>query len=114
MGWLIGLLAPRLGAIPAKLIAYVGIPLLIAALLWWRLDAWGDRRFDAGVAATEEKHQRAVDQLKAEAALSATRADDLAAKRLEEFEEQSAADKEALDEAKRTGSSPIDALFGGG
>jgi hypothetical protein len=113
MGFLVSLLAPRLGQTFAKLIAYVGVPLLLLALLWWRVDAWGDRRYDAGVEATDARWQKASDQLKAEAARSATQADDAAAQRFEERAEQVRDEQERLDEAERTGSSPLDVLFGG-
>ena len=113
MGWILGLLAPRLGAIPAKLIVYVGIPLLIAGLIWWRVDAWGDRRFDAGFAARDAQVAEANRQLKEAAAKSATQADDRAAKRAEEFQAQAEDDRKAVEDAKANGSSPWDALFGG-
>lgn len=112
MGFLIRLLAPRLGQTAAKLIAYVGIPLLIAGLIYWQITAYGSRRYKAGVLATDAKWEEAGRRMRAAAAQSATRADDAAAKRLQEFEAQVQEEQEALEDAQRNGSSPIDVLFG--
>lgn len=102
-----------LGALPAKLIAYVGLPLLVALFLWWRIDSYGDRRFDAGVSQTDAKWEEAGNRLQAEAANSATRADDAAANRLGQFENQVADERREMDNAVRDGTSPLDVLFGG-
>lgn len=107
------LIARGLSPLVAKLIAYVGIPLLVALFLWWRIDAWGDRRFDQGVEAHRVEVRKASDQLKAEAAQSATRADDTAALRVEAHLQQTTQEQERLDEAAQNGSSPFDVLFGG-
>ena len=97
----------------AKLIAYVGLPLLVALFLWWRIDAFGDRRYDAGVTATDARWQEASNRLQAEAANSATRADDAAANRLQQFENQVQDERREIDNAQRNGTSPLDVLFGG-
>lgn len=107
------LIARGLSPLAAKLIAYVGLPLLVALFLWWRIDAFGDRRYDAGVSATDAKWVEAGNRLQAEAANSATRADDLAANRLQQHEAQVEAERRDIDNAVRDGSSPLDVLFGG-
>lgn len=112
MGFLVSLLAPRLGAGFAKLIAYVVVPLLIIGIIWWRVDAWGDRRFDQGKEFADTQWEEAGRKARAEAAESASRADDLAVRRVEEFKAQSEGDRKAVEDAKASGSSPIDALFG--
>jgi hypothetical protein len=97
----------------AKLTAYVVLPLLLVLVIWWRIDAFGDRRYDAGVTATDAKWEEAGNRLRAEAANSATRADDAAANRLGQFENQVADERREIDNAVRDGSSPLDVLFGG-
>lgn len=87
--------------------------LLLVGFIWWRIDAYGDSRYDAGVADTDAKWQQASQKLKDEAAKSATRADDRAAKRLDEFVEQAEDDRKAVEDANANGTSPLDALFGG-
>lgn len=91
-----------------------GIILAIGGLFYWWLDSYGDRRYDEGVQATDQKWEEARERLKKQAEASATRADDLALNRLNDHVNDVAAEQEALDEAERTGSSPIDVLFGGG
>lgn len=86
---------------------------LVIGFLWWRIDAYGDRRFDAGVATERGKWEEAEKKLRTEAAKSATRADDRAADRLAEHKEQIDEDRKAVDQAVRDGTSPLDALFGG-
>lgn len=112
MTWLISLLAPRIGLGFARAIVWVGLPLLIIGLVWWRVDAWGDRRFNQGVEAHRAEVRAATEELKASAERSATRADDAAALRVEDHLQQTAEERERLDEAAQNGSSPIDVLFG--
>lgn len=92
-------------------------PLVALALLIAAVAAWGHSKYkaghEAGVTETDAKWQAASDKLKADAAKSATKADDAAANRLAERVEQVTADQEKLDEANRNGTSPLDALFGG-
>jgi hypothetical protein len=93
--------------------AWIALAAALAAFLLWRaLDSYGDRRYDQGVTDTDAKWEEASARLKAQAAQSATRADDAAAKRLDEFKTQVEDERKALDEAERTGSSPLDVLFG--
>lgn len=109
---IVSMLAPRLGATAAKLIAYVGLPLLALALLWWALDSYGDRRADEREAEVHATYKAASDRLKAQAAKSIAKADDAAAARVEQQQQQVQEELEALDEAQRNGSSPFDVLFG--
>jgi FtsZ-interacting cell division protein ZipA len=92
-------------------------PLVIFALLVAGVMAWGNSKYraghDDGVTQTDAKWQAASDKLKAEAAKSATRADDAAVRRLDEHVEQAQEDQEKVNEAQRNGTSPLDALFGG-
>jgi hypothetical protein len=101
----------------AKLVGYVVIPLVVLGLLWWlissRIDAYGDKRFDAGVANERGKWEEASEKLKLDAEASSTKADDRAAIRLEQHKEQIDEDSKAVDQAVRDGTSPLDALFGG-
>lgn len=99
----------------ARLIGLASTLLAIIAvlgLIWWRVDAFGDRRYRAGVTATDAKWEEAARRLQAAAAASATQADDAAANRLHTFENQVAAEQESIDAAEANGSSPIDVLFG--
>lgn len=91
----------------------IGAVVVIALLIWWRVDAYGDSRELAGVTKERAAWVDASNKLKEQAALTATKADDRAAVRLEEFKEQADEDRKAVDEAVRDGGSPLDALFGG-
>lgn len=110
VAWLI---ARGLNGTLAKLLVYVGIPLLIALGIYLWINAYGDRRFQEGVTATDAKWEEASDRLREDAANSATRADDAAANRLEEYEDQVSEERNRLDEAEQNGSSPLDVLFSG-
>lgn len=113
MGFLITLLAPKVGEGAAKLISYVLLPLIILALLWWAASSYVDGKMDEREDEVRTEYREATEQLKRDAAQSATKADDAAAVRLEEHLNHALEEKERLDEAERTGSSPIDVLFGG-
>lgn len=77
---------------------------------------WGAGKYRAGhkdgVTQTDAKWQEASAKLKAEAAKSATKADDAATKKLDEYVEQAKEDAAAVEKAKEEGRSPLDALFG--
>lgn len=88
-----------------------GLALALAVFLAVR--SYGNGRYDEGVTDTDAKWVEASDRLKEQAAQSATRADDAAVKRLEEFETQVEDEAKALEAAKAEGSSPLDVLFGG-
>jgi hypothetical protein len=89
----------------------IGVVALLLAI-WAALHFYGQHRYDEGVQATDQKWQDATDKLKADAAKSATKADDAAANRLQTYVEQQTSDQEAVNEAQRNGTSPLDALFG--
>lgn len=90
-------------------------PIAALAIIIGGLMAWGSHKYHAGeragVEATDKKWETAAAQLKADAAKSATKADDAAANRLAERVTQMTADQEAVNEAIRNDSSPLDALF---
>jgi hypothetical protein len=90
-------------------------PIVALALIIAAVTAWGHSKYrageKAGIEATDAKWQAASDKLKADAAKSATKADDAAVKRLDEFVEQQTADQAAVNEAVKEGRSPLDALF---
>lgn len=92
-------------------------PLVLLAMVFGGLAAWGSHKYhsgyDDGTTATDKKWEDAAAQLKKDAAASATKADDAAAARLENYVAEQTADKEAIDEANRNGTSPLDAIFGG-
>lgn len=117
IGWLAGLLLPKVGARWAKPLAGTivwGLGLLIVGFLLWRMiDNYGDKRFDAGVQLERSKWEAAEAKMLEEAAASATKADDRAAERLVQHKEQIDEDRQAVDQAVRDGTSPLDALFGG-
>lgn len=117
IGFLTNLLAPKLGAVwaprIAKLIVWGLIVAIVVFLLYRAVDSYGDRRAREARDAERAAWVAAGEKLKADAAKSATKADDAAAKRLAEHMEQSNADKQAVDEAVANGTSPLDALFGG-
>ena len=84
---------------------------LAALALYLAITAYGNSRYREGVSDTDAKWAEASERLKAKAAESATRADDAAAVRLEEFKQQVEDEERELEEAKRTGGSPWDVLF---
>lgn len=90
-------------------------PIAALAIIIGGLAAWGSHKYhsgyDKGVQATDAKWEKAAAELKRDAAKSATKADDAAANRLENFVEQQTADQEAVNEAVKEGRSPLDALF---
>jgi FtsZ-interacting cell division protein ZipA len=91
-------------------------PIAMFALVVGGVMAWGNSRYRAGKAdgieETDAKWEEASAKLKADAAKSATKADDAAVKRLEEHVAQANEDAAAVEKAKAEGRSPIDALFG--
>lgn len=92
-------------------------PLVLAALLLAGVMAWGSSKFKAGkeegVAETHAVYKTASDKLVADAAKSASRADDAAAERFVEEMVEAKEDQAAVEKAKADGTSPLDALFGG-
>lgn len=92
-------------------------PLVALALLIGAVAAWSHHQYNkghkAGVTETDAAYKAASDKLKADAAASASRADDKAVARLEEYQAQAKDDQAAVEKAKAEGKSPLDALFGG-
>jgi hypothetical protein len=106
-------LAPTILGMPRRLVLEIVGVLIILGLCYWALTAYGHRKYQEGVKANQEQVDKALAQLKADAAKSATKADDAAANRAAVEVENQKADQEALDDAERNGTSPLDALFGG-
>lgn len=90
-------------------------PLVLLLAVFAGVKMWGNSKYNAGekagIKATNAKWQAASDKLKADAAKSATKADDAAVVRLEAHVEQAAEDQAAVDKAVEEGRSPLDALF---
>jgi hypothetical protein len=93
-------------------------PLVAVAILFGGVAAWSHHQYSkghkAGVEEVDAQWAAADKKLRDQAAQSATRADDAAAKRTEEFRVQADDDRKAVEDAKAKGSSPLDSLFGGG
>jgi hypothetical protein len=92
-------------------------PLVAIAILFGGIAAWSHHQYSkgkkAGIEQVDKEWADATKKLEAQAAQSATRADDGAAKRAAEFKEQADSDRKAVEDAEAKGSSPLDALFGG-
>lgn len=97
----------------AKLIVYVGLPLLAALLIWLWIDGMVDRAYDKGVKETDAAWVEAGQRLRDRAVVAAGEADAPAAKRAEAFAAAQAEEKERIDEAIAVGASPFDVMFGG-
>jgi membrane protein involved in colicin uptake len=93
-------------------------PLVALAILFGAVAGWSHHQYskghEAGVTETDAQWAAADKKLHDQAALSATHADDAAAKRSEEFRQQAADDRKAVQDAEAKGESPLDSLFGGG
>lgn len=98
----------------AKAVAYIAIPLLIAASLFWALDSYGDRRFAEGRAAEAKAWKAAEAKLLKKAANAETKADKQAAARVVEHAAEVAEEREKIDQAVAEGSSVFDVMFGEG
>ncbi len=101
-----------LGKRVAQAIGYVALPLLILAAGALAIHAYGDRRYDAGVADTDRQWQAASDALVEQAAVAATAADAAADTRAADYAQAVATEKEKIDDAARNHSSALDVLFG--
>lgn len=90
-------------------------PLALFALVVGGVMLWGNSKYRAGYrdgeTETDVKWHAASEKLKADAAKSATKADDAAVKRLEEHVAQASEDAAAVEKAKAEGRSPLDELF---
>jgi hypothetical protein len=109
---MMALLTGWLGAKAAKLVAYVGLPLLAVGLVWLSLHLYGQHMYNRGKTTERAAWVAASDKLKAQAAASATKADDASAVRVTNQVAAQAKEQEKVNEAIATGSSPIDVLFG--
>ena len=105
------------GLTQAQKLMRIGIGVLIAVVfvlvVVWMIRDYGNSREQEGVDKERAAWVAAGEKLKKEAAQSATKADDKAVARLEEYKEQADEDRKAVDEAVENGTSPLDALFGG-
>lgn len=94
----------------------IGIMVLVVVvfggLIWWMIRDYGNSREQEGVDKERAAWVTAGERLKEDAAQSATKADDKAVARLEEYKEQADADRKVVDQAVENGTSPLDALFG--
>jgi len=111
IAWLI---ARGIAPTAAKLITYVGIPLLILFAFWLALDAYGDSRFREGRAAENAAWKAAEDKLLEQAAESSSVADRQALARQLEHSAQVEEEKDLIDDAIANGASPLDVLFPAG
>ena len=104
------------GLSQAQKLTRIGIGVLVVVvvilLIVWQVNAYGDRREEEGVGKERAAWVEAAERMKREAAVSATKADDKAAARLEQYKEEADEDRKALDIAVENGTSPLDALFG--
>lgn len=87
--------------------------LILLAVFWWSLMAWGQARFDAGVAAADARWAEASRRLEAQAREAGSAADLKEAERIEDHAAETAAERERLNDAIDRGDSPFDVLFGG-
>lgn len=95
----------------AKLLGYIGLPLLVLALLWGALTWYGNARYNAGRSDEERAWQEASDRLKEKAIHSAETADEAATKVEELHSVEVALEKEKIDAAIAAGDSPFNVLF---
>ncbi len=84
----------------------------LVAAFWIALTLYGNARYNAGVTDTDAKWAEASRRLENQARAAGTRADTREAERIEDHAEAVADERERLDEAIATGSSPLDVLFG--
>lgn len=87
--------------------------LILLAVFWWSLMAWGQARFDAGVAAADARWAEASQRLEDRAREAGQVADIKEAERIQEHAAETAAERERLNDAIDRGDSPLDVLFGG-
>ena len=105
------------GLSQAQKLTRIGIAVLVLVLfvlfVVWLIRDYGNSREQEGVDKERAAWVEAGEKLKKEAATSATKADDKAVARLEEYKEQADEDRQAVEAAVENGTSPLDALFGG-
>lgn len=90
------------------LIIFLVLAGLVIGFFWY-----GHIQYRAGEDATDLKWQKASIEAQAKAAQAATEASDSSYKRVVEYNDTVAVEKEKLDEAEKQGKSPFDVLFSG-
>lgn len=95
--------------IPLKYLIAGGALIALLIAIW----AWGNSRYNAGVDATDAKWEEAGKRLAEQAEAAAGAANEASAERTAEEFERVQDEKEKLDAATESGSSPLDVLFGG-
>lgn len=94
--------------------AWIGLgALLLIAVFYFMLDAYGDSRYREGKSDADKAWQEASDKLIEDAARAGTKADKTAAARAADFAAKQEDEKEKVAAAQEAGSSPLDVLFGG-
>lgn len=94
--------------IPLKYLIAGGALIAFLIAIW----AWGNSRYNAGVDDTDAKWEEAGARFAEQAEVAAGAADAASAERTAEEFERVKDEKEKLDAATETGSSPLDVLFG--
>lgn len=94
--------------IPAKWLLIAGAVIAIALSIW----AYGNARYNAGVTDTDAKWDEAGERLARQAETARSEADAASAGRAAEEFERVKDEKEKIDAATDSGSSPLDVLFG--
>ena len=98
----------------AKLIAYVAIPIALLMGIYFAVTAYGNGRYNAGVAATDAKWKAASDAALKKAAAGTAAADKNELPRVVDFTAKVEQEKAKLDAVQKDGSSPFDVLFPAG
>lgn len=100
-----------LSRLAAKLVVYVGLPLLVLFLFYLALDAYGDARFEAGEAAADLAWIEAGEELERRSRESADNADEGSADRIRSYNAAREAEKVKIHEAIDNDADPLDVLF---
>ena len=95
----------------AKLVAYIGIPLLILFAFYLALDAYGDARFDAGKDQADRAWQAAADLVEADSQDAAADANVPADQRAADWAARVEEEKALIDAKIHEGGDPFDVLF---
>lgn len=95
----------------ARLVAYIGIPLLILFAFYLALDAYGDARFDAGKDQADRAWQAAADLVEADSQDAAEAADVPADQRAADWAARVEEEKALIDAKIHEGGDPFDVLF---
>lgn len=95
----------------AKLVAYIGVPLLILAAFYLALDAYGDSREREGKASADAAWQAAADLVEEQSREAADAADIPADQRAADWAARVEQEKAAIDAQISDGGDPFDVLF---